>query len=1482
MNISCVVSSQELLNQSPRARSFSHLRCGVWSFINNELVFVPHFVDSRRGRVLFGHRQLALLYEDRNSLESKSAYRVNIKYFDVDTATTGDYKRPTVTFTLHVPPAFYSKPSIDLTTVFANLSFLGVNGLKLPPLKNKKRITSINQAHSDVVGTCFVYQIQLADYRQLSEVYQFLKHNRHLASAAINHPTPIVNPSISLASSFRRLDTALADLESYNTLPFDVKFQLLRLARNGALLPDQVVAILPTITLLIANHDGPTIVESLRRLYQSLQPIGPHSEAEDYSVNTIANNLLDYAQKYDNSRSQNPYELINRHSHIVLVHKLTVTVAGVYLEGPEPEVSNRVLRKYQDHSDYFIRVTFADEDGEPVRYEGQSDQKEVYARFRKFMDSVYFIGGRGFSFLGFSHSSLRSQTCWFMAPFEFEGEILHAPALIKSLGHFGSIRTPARCAARIGQAFTDTTGTVGVEAEMQVTLRDVERNGRCFSDGCGTISLGLLEKVWPVYGSRRTLKPVILQIRQAGTKGVVSLDSRLVGDQFCIRPSMVKFEGSTSVTLEVCGAAWRPYPMVLNRQFIKILEDLEVPLESFATLQDEAVEKLRLMTTNTFNASLLLNDTQTSKAARLPSFLEMLADIGLEYHDDSFLRGVVEMAVITKLREIKYKGRIPVKNGVTLYGIMDETGHLKEGQIYVVTQSSPDEPRKVITKDKVIITRSPALHPGDIRIVEAVDVPEDSPLKYLRNCVVFSQHGNRDLPSQLSGGDLDGDLYNVIFEPTLMPQRDIAPPADYPRVPGLELDREVTIQDMSSFFVEFMETDQLGQICTRHLQIADQEPMGVFDAACIELASMASTAVDFSKTGIAVSMDRAPRAQPAKPDFMAPSPRVIIEAGGYASFEDAVQNEEEEETDPIGDLDDIRPVRYYRSEKALGHLYRSIDEQEFLRTLQDATQNLPGQDGTVLSTLWAYVQQYTGVIQWKHHIELARQIRDGYEQTLLQSLYQFASSPRHPLTETEIFSGTILGRDGGKQSRRVRETTQAMREQLEEVLTFTISRIIDGDYDDNDRNEEALPRAIACLAVGMDEQPMGDKKVGELQSWKYIAAGVCLREIKRCQTALSKDPLRHRPSRRASHLSFGIVWRATIGQPAMPERNPKVHDSFPVFDTVDRDVVIAINELDVCLVKHFGSRWMHVGSDLYHDLVRQSSERAQAVVKLGQIDLDILASDGNVKRVPMSMCRSRIIAQVGCQDFSAHATASACKGEQVVNIGVVNGTIEHFGPSLNGSILQIRSLAGCHLYLQGALDNALAARETIFKQIGEDYCAGREKSGIIAKNDGWSGELFVKEGSWHAAQSQMLFPRSHCAWRLATLITLSQLLSAHSLSHQLNHCNFSPVVTRHRHDTSVPVHFLEPYTKVLVSMIQKPDTKALLTLSNPITGPRTFGLEKLLIQCDDLHGAKLFEKHSKLYSRGHERTQSFGDLERVFDSDLLLCVDFRQLSVQAR
>jgi hypothetical protein len=150
----------------------SGLRYGLWLFINAELTFVSHFADSRRGTILLGHRQLALLYDDINSL---NAHRIDINYFDVDSATTGAYESPTITFAVHASPQFYCEPSANVVNAFANLNLLSMHGIHLPLRQNKKRVASINTAHASVVSTCFVYQVQLADYRQLPDVFQFLK-----------------------------------------------------------------------------------------------------------------------------------------------------------------------------------------------------------------------------------------------------------------------------------------------------------------------------------------------------------------------------------------------------------------------------------------------------------------------------------------------------------------------------------------------------------------------------------------------------------------------------------------------------------------------------------------------------------------------------------------------------------------------------------------------------------------------------------------------------------------------------------------------------------------------------------------------------------------------------------------------------------------------------------------------------------------------------------------------------------------------------------------------------------------------------------------------------------------------------------------------------------------------------------------------------------------------------------------------------------
>lgn len=129
----------------------------------------------------------------------------------------------------------------------------------------------------------------------------------------------------------------------------------------------------------------------------------------------------------------------------------------------------------------------------------------------------------------------------------------------------------------------------------------------------------------------------------------------------------------------------------------------------------------------------------------MPWFIKQLPAMILSFRKDKFLRNVIEMAVLAELRALKYKSSIPIKEGDSLHGIMDETGVVEESEIsYIVDEGGSP---KVIAGSRLIISRSPALHPGDVRIVTGVRVPDRSPLMQLRNCICFSSKGKRDLPS---------------------------------------------------------------------------------------------------------------------------------------------------------------------------------------------------------------------------------------------------------------------------------------------------------------------------------------------------------------------------------------------------------------------------------------------------------------------------------------------------------------------------------------------------------------------------------------------------------------------------------------------------------------------------------------------------------------------------------------------------------------
>lgn len=145
------------------------------------------------------------------------------------------------------------------------------------------------------------------------------------------------------------------------------------------------------------------------------------------------------------------------------------------------------------------------------------------------------------------------------------------------------------------------------------------------------------------------------------------------------------------------------------------------------------------------------------------------------------------------------------------------------------------------------------------------------------------------------------------------------------------------------------------------------------------LTTIAFQAVDFSKTGRAMTepMPKHPR---VRPDFMAPSPRVFVSPEGFLDFETT----DEEEDDAFDGIDSEKArMQYYTSQKALGHLFRDIDERQFLTKMQQrrrGASKLQGQGReTLMVSLLRYAQYWTGRwgVQYDHQKILARRIRQS-------------------------------------------------------------------------------------------------------------------------------------------------------------------------------------------------------------------------------------------------------------------------------------------------------------------------------------------------------------------------------------------------------------------------------------------------------------------------------------------------------------------------
>ncbi|KAF1956713.1 RdRP-domain-containing protein [Byssothecium circinans] len=1095
---------------------FDGFQTGIWNYDHlGKLIYDGKFKDQRQGTITFGHSALVVYLAASIHQDYGWHCRIDIPYSTIEHAIPSDENRTrgTITLTLRTPPKIYEIVSTDDLHLYSGrepapeTSMPSLDRLSLNRKDTKRlvRICKLASNYEKNSALCMVYKFTLPDVSSAQRIWIYISHSSALSQAQVWRAMVPSRMTDRIEDEFNRLDKVLSywDPISTQAFTFDIRFQILALVFEGTVSPGLMFQLLGRIWALSTKYTAVNTARAVRRLGYQLPTPGPDVGAEKLSIDHIADMIEDNIQAIRNAEatSRDLVAKQGQHDHLVSTYKAIITPTGTLLRGPDWNVSNRILRKYAQQSEYFMRVFFADEDGMSVLHDPRAEQTAVYARFRKVLDEGIMIAGRHYSFLGFSHSSLRCHTAWFMAPFIQNNKLLHAKDIIEDLGDFSHIRCSAKCAARIGQAFSDTIFAVPIpnDAHVVETEPDIERNEHCFSDGCGTISQELLEEIWKALPpERRKLRPTILQVRYRGAKGVLSLDSRLPGKQLIVRKSMTKYTARESWRdLEICGASYKPLRMFLNQQFIKILEDLRIPVENIVSVQKEALQTLELIIRHPINAASFLEYSYSGVAAKMPSLLTLMHKIGISFQEDPFLTDIIEVAAMSSLRDMKYRARIPIEKGYLLYGIMDETNELKEGEVYIITGSQDDGGRwrrRKLIGDRVVVTRAPALHPGDVQVVKAVDVSESSPLHGLYNCVVFSQQGSRDLPSMLGGGDLDGDQFHIMYDERLIPPITY-PPSEYPPISAQDLGRPAQVSDITEFFVQYMNSDRLGQISNKHKIRADRHPEGTLHPDCITLAKLASDAVDFSKSGKPVDMNDVPKgADMVRPDFMASGPGLVINKAGAAELA-------EEDIDDIDDPDSINvldpdkfTVRYYKSPKTLGVLYRNIDEANFFSRMKNDFQNAQSLRGseTLVQKLERYIDRETRIFQWEQHRGFAEELRECYEENMLVIMDSLRPHRGKPLTELEVFSGNILGKKERASTRYLREANMEVRERFNRDVSSFIRRIRTGDGLGDEENE-AFPRAIACFKIALETR--GWENYSHLKSWKYVAAAVCLEQL---------------------------------------------------------------------------------------------------------------------------------------------------------------------------------------------------------------------------------------------------------------------------------------------------------------------------------------------------------------------------------------------------
>ncbi len=378
-----------------RAFDISQLKCGQWAYIRTDVAFATYYRERREGRIIFGHR--AILIKLGSQTQDAALHQIEIPYESIESFTVGPTSNPCMTFSLRHPPKLFETRNTHNGDLNINSLEIMLQNMAIHPANQenqgftRKRVAALSNSHETVVSSCFCYRLLLSDSTDVTRVRK-LKRFPEIPDSVPWDTSAITKAPFT--SQMTALNNALTGMR-YSNLPFELKFQMKKLAQNGILDPSTVVELLTVVARLYErNQDVATTTQSVRNLLTQIPFPGPGVEASNFSLERLSELLVQNEESIlrEDCYSTRPAE---GYDHIAAVHKVTVTPTAISLYGPEDEVKNRVLRKYSEFPTHFLSVAFLEEDGESLRFDRKTSGEEIYHnRFKRVLEGVINIAGR--------------------------------------------------------------------------------------------------------------------------------------------------------------------------------------------------------------------------------------------------------------------------------------------------------------------------------------------------------------------------------------------------------------------------------------------------------------------------------------------------------------------------------------------------------------------------------------------------------------------------------------------------------------------------------------------------------------------------------------------------------------------------------------------------------------------------------------------------------------------------------------------------------------------------------------------------------------------------------------------------------------------------------------------------------------------------------------------------------------------------------